>query len=267
MPNFVALSRNLHAGKRWQRHSSYRFAAQDAVIPLVAQELPKAVMSLPVGFIAMGENFVPVAVQGLAPGQNLFVAPDGRWLGEYTPAAYRGYPFRLAYAENGQQVLCFDQDSGLIGDGPEGETFFNEDGSPTQGVTEVMNFLMQIQANRDATARSCALLQQHGLIQPWPLKVQEAGGERAVGGLFRVDEAALNALPAEALVALRDAGALVLAYCQLLSMQHLPKLGLLAQAHAQARAKAAQPLPQTPAGDLDLEFLNQGGTISFGNLL
>ena len=262
MPNFVALSRNLYAGKRWQRHSSYRFAAQDAVIPLVAQELPKAVMSLPVGFIAVGESFVPVAVQGLAPGQNLFVALDGRWLGDY-----RGYPFRLAYAENGQQVLCFDQDSGLIGDGPAGEPFFNEDGSPTQGVTEVMNFLMQIQANRDGTARSCALLQQHGLIQPWPLKVQEAGGERAVGGLFRVDEAALNALPAEALVALRDAGALVLAYCQLLSMQHLPKLGLLAQAHAQTRAKAAQPLPQTPTGDLDLEFLNQGGTISFGNLL
>jgi hypothetical protein len=61
---------------------------------------------------------VPVAVQGLAPGQNLFVAPDGRWLAAYTPAAYRGYPFQLAHAENGQQVLCFDEESGLITDGP-----------------------------------------------------------------------------------------------------------------------------------------------------
>lgn len=267
MPNFVALSRNLHAGKRWLRHSSYRFAAQDAVIPLVAQELPKAIMSLPVGFVATGGGFVPVAVQGLAPGQNLFVAPDGRWLAAYTPAAYRGYPFQLAHAENGQQVLCFDEESGLISDGPQGEPFFDEDSNPSKGVAEVMNFLTQIQANRVLTDRVCALLQHHGLIQPWPLKVQEAGGERIVEGLYRIDEAALNALPADAVVALRNGGALPMAYCQLLSMQHLARLAPLAQAHAEAQAAQAQPLPQTPAGDLDLEFLNKGGTISFGNLL
>ena len=211
MPQFVALSRNHHAGKRWLRHASYRFAAQDALIPLVAQELPKAIMSLPVGFIAAGEGFVPVAVQGLTPGQNLFVAPDGRWLAAYTPAAYRGYPFRLARAENGQQVLCFDQESGLISDGAQGEPLFDEAGNPSKGVTEVMNFLTQVQTNRELTDRVCALLQQHGLIQPWPLKVQEAGGERMVEGLYRIDEAALNALPADVFSALRDGGALPLA--------------------------------------------------------
>jgi len=88
--------------------------------------------------------------------------------------------------------------------------------------------------------------------------------EQAVEGLFRIDEAALNQLPADAFMELRDSGALVLAYCQLLSMQHLPVLGQLAQLHAQAEQKAA--LPTTPGGELNLEYLNNSGTISFGNL-
>ena len=43
-------------------------------------------------------------------------------------------------------------------------------------------------------------------------------------------------------------------------MQHLPLLGQLAQAHR----KAAQPLPVAPNGELDLSFLSNNGTFSFG---
>ena len=74
-----------------------------------------------------------------------------------------------------------------------------------------------------------------------------------------MDEAALNALAGEAFLQLRHSGALVLAYTQLLSMQHLKVLGVLAQAHAKA---AASKLPVTPSGDLDLSFLG-GDTLRF----
>jgi len=255
----VSVSR--HGSRRWQRYSSYAFAAGDAVCPLVAQELPKAAMSLPLAFVASGEEVVPVAVLGLQPGKNLFVAPDGRWLGGYVPAAYRGYPFALANTADGQQVLCIDEDSGLLVDG-EGEAFFAEGDRPAAALNDVLNFLTQVAANRQATRHACALLREHGVVQPWPVRLQTAGGEQAVAGLLRIDEAALNALPAGAFVALRDAGALSLAYCQLLSMQHLAQLGPLAQAHE----RAAQAVAPQPAAELDLEFLNQGGTISFGNL-
>ncbi len=255
----VSLSR--HGAMRWQRYSSYAFAAGDAVCPLVAQELPKAAMALPLAFVASGEEIVPVAVLGLQPGSNLFVASDGRWLGGYVPAAYRGYPFALANTEDGQQVLCIDEDSGLLGDSA-GEAFFAEDNLPAPALADVLNFLTQVAANRQATRRICALLKEHGVVQPWPVKLQTAEGEQAVAGLLRVDEAALNALPAEALLALREAGALPLAYCQLLSMQHLARLGPLAQ----ARERELRQAVAAPSAELDLEFLNQGGTISFGNL-
>ncbi len=255
----VSVSR--HGSRRWLRYSSYAFTAGDAVCPLVAQELPRAAMALPLAFVASGEEVVPVAVLGLQPGRNLFVAPDGRWLGGYVPAAYRGYPFALANTADGQQVLCIDEDSGLLVD-REGEAFFAEDARPAAVLADVLNFLTQVATNRQATRHACTLLREHGVVQPWPVKLQTAEGEQAVAGLLRIDEAALNALPAEAFVALRDAGALSLAFCQLLSMQHLAKLGPLAQAHE----RAAQAVAPQPAAELDLEFLNQGGTISFGNL-
>ncbi len=81
-------------------------------------------------------------------------------------------------------------------------------------------------------------------------------------GLFRIDEAALNQLPAEAPIELRNTGALLCAYCQLLSIQHLQTLGQLAAAHAQAEAKAQASLP-TQNGELDLSFLYGSETLKF----
>ena len=263
MPSFHALSPSTHATQRWRRYTGYAFAAQDALAPLVAQELPRAALHLPIAFAQQGDAFTPVAVQGIAPGHNLFVAPDGRWLGGYTPAAYRAYPFALANLPDGQQVLAFDMDSGLLTEAG-GEPFFEADGSPAPGVKGVMAFLTQVQINRVQTARICQALADHALLQPWPITVQGDGGDRTVQGLYRIDEAALNALAADALKAVQQAGALPVAYCQLLSVQHLPRLGELAQ--AQRKTAAAPAVPTTPAGELDLSFLGQHGTLSLGGL-
>lgn len=266
MPNFQAISRDRHAKQRWQRPSSYAFAATDTVVLLTATELPKAVMSLPVGFIEQAGAVIPVAVLGVQPGKNLFVAPDGRWVGKYIPAAFRSYPFRLAQTEDRQQVLCIDEDSGLITDGPEGEGFFTEDGQPTQAVSDILNFLTQTEQSRLAIGAACAVLQKHNLIRPWPITLKTDSGEQRITGMFQIDEAALNQLPGETLLEIHKAGGLPLAYCQLLSMQHLPVLGELIGAYAKlaAQAVAAQNIAQ--GGELDLEFMNKGETISFGNL-
>lgn len=261
MPNFQVISRERHASQRWQRYTSYAFAVHEAVMPLAAAELPKATMGLPLAFIEQHGAFVPVAVLGLQAGSNLFVGTDGRWAGSYIPAALRGHPFRLAQTEEGQQVLCIDEDSGLVTGGPAGERFFSDDGKPAQATLDILNFLTQTEQSRAAAAVACAALARHQLIRPWPITVKNDVGEQQIAGLFQVDEAALNQLAGEALQELARAGALAVAYCQLLSMQHLPLLGQLAQARAQAAAPVV-----LPKGDLDLEFLNRSDTISFGNL-
>jgi hypothetical protein len=259
VPKYQAISKTTHAHLRWKRFEHYHFAARDALAPLVVQELLRACMSMPIAFIEQNNQYIPAALQGLQPGQNLFVSPEGRWLGTYIPAAYRGYPFALANSESDQLVLCVDTDSGLVGE-DYAERFFDDSGKPSQAVKDVLNFLQQVRANRELTERLCAALDAEGLIQPWPITLKGEDGERTMQGLYRIDEAKFNGLDPEALYRVHQAGALPLVYCQLLSMQHLQALGKLAEAHASAKAQ----LSSSSTDELDLEFLNRGGTISFG---
>lgn len=258
MANIQAITRERHGKQRWIRYTHYNFAAADALSPLVVEEVPKAMLSLPIGFVAAEDAFAPVAIQGLAPGKNLLVALDGRWMGGYIPAAYRCYPFLLGNTEDGQQVMCINEDSGLLSD-TQGEPFFGEDDQPSKAIADVLAILNKVAANRKVTQHVCAVLQKHNLIQPWPIKLHTDDGETAIEGLYRIDETAMNSLSAEAFMELRDAGALILAYCQLLSMQHMYRLGQLADAHT----KAAAPLP---AKDIDLLFTSDGGTLNFNGL-
>lgn len=234
MPNYQVITKTDFAHQRWKRHSSYQFAASDAVVPLVAQELSKACLTLPIAFIKQDDHYITAAVQGLQLGQNLFVNEDGYWNGPYTPAAYRGYPFILATSENNQLVLCVATDSGLVGEQFE-QPFFDEQGEPAQIIKEILDFLQQVRNSSQLTQRLCDALEAEGLIQPWIITLKSDDGEQTIEGLYRIDEAKFNALPADALSRVHQSGALPIVYCQLLSMQHLQTLGQLAQAHAKVK--------------------------------
>lgn len=257
MSQLTVISRQQHAAKRWKRYSSYSFVAGEAIAPLVAQELPRACMSLPLAFVKQGDDFVLVAVLGLKAGENLLVGADGRWLAGYVPSAFRGHPFVLANTDDGRRALCVREDSGLVSD-TEGEPFFEENGEPGKLVKNVLSFLEQVSDNAKHTAGLCALLARHELIQPWDIQLKANEAEQKVQGLYRVNEEALNALPAEAFASLRAGGALSMAYCQLLSMQHLQRLGHLARMRAETQT--GQP---AASGDLDLEFLRDDDTLRF----
>lgn len=234
-------------------------------MPLTLAELPKAIQSVPIGLIEQaGGGFLPVALLSLQPNKNLFVTADGRWIQAYIPASCRAYPFILAKTKDGQQVLCIDEDSGLVVDGTDGEAFFQEDGQVAPTLQEVLNFLHQTEQSRNATAAACALLKQYDLISPWPITVKADGEDKMISGIFQINEAALNKLSADELAKIRDSGALVLAYCQMLSMQHLPVLGQLADAHAKAAAQAAATATSvTKKGEMNLEFLKKNTSIDF----
>lgn len=259
-----------HAGKRWLPNRSMAFAAAEAAIPLVAAEMPKAALAMPVAFVMQGGEALPVALVGLETGRNLFVLPDGRWLGEYVPAMLRGYPFVLGRpSDGGEPMLCFDEGSGLIADehsvaAVAGELFFAPEGGPSPALSGIIDFMRQVENSRVATARACAALMRHGLLVPWDLRVRNGAEEQAVTGLHRVDEAALNRLPDEAFLELRAAGALGVAYAHLLSQGKVGVLGQLAGLHARAAAQqapAAAPAPGA-AGDHDFEQL-RGMTFEF----
>lgn len=263
MAQYQPVSRQAFAGKCWQRSSSYQFAAGQRFCPVLLTEVSRAMMFLPLAFVASGEQFVPVVLQALQGEGNAVVAPDGRWLLPYVPAYYRAHPFRALRAENDEFVLCFDMESQLLADS--GEAFFQEDGSPAPALTQISNFLQQCEADRQRTAVLTGQLQQLGLIAPWPIKLQDGDTQRDLQGYYRIDETALNALSGEAFLQLRQSGALVMVYSQLLSMQHLSHLAELERAQAQARAQlAAQQAKAAASKELDLSFMSSSDTLNFG---
>jgi|GEM_PF-6989338 hypothetical protein len=66
---------------------------------------------------------------------------------------------------------------------------------------------------------SVAALTEAGIIQPWPITIKTEQGEQPFGGLHRIDEAALNALPDEAFAKLRKGSSLPIADAQLLTRE------------------------------------------------
>jgi hypothetical protein len=275
MPNIRAITKEQHGHRHWLRPSNFKFASGLAVVNISGTELRKACANLPLAFMKNGEVWSLAAVVGVPPATNLCVLPDGRWIESYVPASLRAYPFSIHKA-NDQLALCIDEEGSLAPEGDDkGEAFFDAEGKPAPVVKQVMEFLTQWHGGRIALERAAVELDKHKLIVPWTFNVKYEDRERTVSGLNFIDEKALNALPGEAFKQLADAGALAVAYAQMISMQHLGKLadwagqqGKFAQDNKAAPAAvAAAPAPAapfqvpaelaTPGGDLNLEFLNR----------
>jgi hypothetical protein len=238
MTRLSAITRQTHMNKSWTWFTSYRFAARECFVPVAAVEIPDAALRLPLAFVKQQEHFILVAILSLTPGTNLFVSPDGQWLGKYVPSEFRRYPFRLARGgpEN-ELLLCVDDDSGLVSaDKTAGEPFFDEDEELSKPVQDVLAFLSHLERSRTVTNAQVAELAEAGLIEEWPLTVRLNDREKPVTGLHRIAEAKLNSLKTEPFLKVRKA--LPIAYAQMLSMGHIMVLEKMAQTQQRMKDKA-----------------------------
>ncbi|KQT51936.1 hypothetical protein ASG43_20820 [Aureimonas sp. Leaf454] len=234
------LSRERHKGMGWQRFTHYGFARPVALASLAAPEVTKAALHLPLAFYPENGAWKLGAVLGLEPGQNLFVAPDGRWLGGYTPATLRSYPFRIGRpAGTEEAVLCIDEASGLLVEGG-GEPFFTDGGEIGASLAGIWSFLLEVAKGEAQLSAASALIAEAGLIEPWPIALKDGEATRNVEGLHRIGEEKLGALDDAAFSRLRRSGVLALVYAQMLSTGHFTKLGELAEAHARAARDEAE---------------------------
>jgi SapC len=260
MARFVAVSREAHGQKVWRRFTNTQFAAREALTPIVLAEVVHVGSWMPIVFIEQAGRYMPMAMMSPMPGHNMFVGPDGEWLGGYTPSSLRSHPFRLVRREGSEQMtLYIDEDSGLIRDADEaGEPFFAADGQPSPSISTTMDFLGQIEASRVATDLATASLAAAGVMEPWPLEV-EVNGKKAVSkGLHRINESALNGLDDEAFLKLRRTSALRLADAQFMSMGQIARFAQLMR----LRQQLAQTPKITPEGVFGM---GDSGLIRFDN--
>lgn len=269
MPSYVPLSRQQHQYAAIQPQQSMAFAQQQAVVPVLAEEVPHVLPTMPLAFIQpvaeLTDTFALVGLQSFLPDDNLYLHPDGRWLGGYQPAAYRGHPFKLIPEESSDRlVLCIDtQSPAFHAQSEEGDiALFDATGEPSQQVKNTLEFLQQVHQGEQITAKAVQQLAQAGLLEPWLLNIQMSQGEQDRGhtqlqGLFRINEAALKQLKGDQIEPLVRSGALSLAYAQLLSTHRLSGLARLHD----LRQKIQQQLAPQQEINLDQVFGEDGGDV------
>lgn len=206
------------------------YATQNA-IPVTVGELPLAMRDLPVVFAPIGgaeapTSFLPVAICGLGPSENLLVT-NGQWDAQtYLPAYVRRHPFCIAVgpADHQQErpaVLCIEKSS-LAEDG---EPIVNEDGSPTPAWAQTQSFVNEVESDFVRTQQFGKLLHDLKILEGFTMTAPMPDGEELrVSGMYRISEDKLKALPADQLRMLIERGAMRLIYLHLASMDRFSLL-------------------------------------------
>jgi hypothetical protein len=212
-------------GKLKLHNPGYGFAAEMHAVPLAAEEFAAACRSMPIVFTAQ-EPHVPLALCGLQPGHNHFVAADGKWTETaYVPAYLRRYPFFLVRVspESQQLVLCVDPQAPQVS-AVEGDDMFTADGKPSAMLDRAFTFTKGVEEAMLRTRAMADGLAEMGLLKASVVQFTQGDKPMRVDGFFAVDRTALAALSAEQLVTLRDRGWLEAIYAHLMSVGGMGEL-------------------------------------------
>lgn len=290
MTQWIPLNRQRHQYQRWRARQDFRHSSGQSLVPILLGELGQLMGDYALAFTDQGGGYAAVAVLGLGQAEHFFLGPNGQWLADYVPARLRTHPFQLLAAGEGRHVFCIDETH--ISDDSVDEMMFDEEGM-SASIQEQLSFLQHVEQQNQVTQRACDQLAESGLIEAWPLTLsgeQKQTGKQShndetathdaqnghtrkqtIQGLFRINEAALNALSGDALAKLRASGALALAYSQLLSTPRMQQLAKRAQwqarlaAHVgQSTALASQPSSKDTVSELFSE--SSGGSLNFDDL-
>lgn len=211
-----------HGALRIAPLRDFSIAARMHAVFVAATEIPEAALEYPIVFVQAGDldadgrpAVSPVALLGLAAGENLFVEGT-RWKAQYLPAFVRRYPFVSSSA--GPMI-----DTAWSGLSPlEGEPLFDAQGRPTATLDESLAFLARFDGEARRTRSFCARLVELELLQPMQADATLPDGQTlTVEGFRVVDEERLRALPDAQVLELHRSGMLMLAHLHRASLARM----------------------------------------------
>jgi hypothetical protein len=217
--DITILNRDKHRNYHLKSAGDFEFAAETHFVPLAGQEFFRAARDYPILFIGGEEQTLPIALLGLAPGQNSYLDENKVWVrGVYVPAFVRRYPFVLAEMGNENSSVCFD--AAFAGwNESEGKALFNEEGENSEFLSEILQFLQNYAFEMKRTQAFVARLKELDLLQPKTLKLSHSDGNTfTVRDFMAVDEEAFGKLSDEQVLSLHKDGFLGWIYAHLMSL-------------------------------------------------
>lgn len=225
--NLQPLSPNLHAGLRTRPDAEATFFASANAIPLTIDEFISAQRDFPIVFSA-GDVSVPLGLMGLNEGVNVFVDEKGTPHNPfYVPAYVRRYPYMLARLspEADELSLCYDPDSGLVGEGGDGKALF-EDGKPSETLNAILKFCEEFEVAAQRTQQFVKELQEMDLLIDGEVTIQPDGAAQPFlyRGFRMVDENKLREMNGDQLRKINQNGILALIMAHLFSLSAIREL-------------------------------------------
>lgn len=231
----VSLSPTAHKGLRVKQDGSVEYLNNTHIVKVYGPEYAKASIDYPIVFVKDPETqeFGSILIWGVEPGENVFIEKGNKWSGGFMPASVRCFPFTMSTSPNGEEdrlYIGIYEDSSLLSK-EDGELIFNDDGTETQWMTKIKEFLVQVYEQEHRTKNFVAKLDSLGLLIPQTLEIQLPGSEKKeqFTGLYIVDRAKLDELSVEDFQELRKANALEAIYAHLASLENIKKVVLKKQ--------------------------------------
>lgn len=246
----VPVSQEKHGALSVKTGNSYAFSKEVNSVPLTAVEFSLAAAEYPIVFAGNEESVMPAVILGARENENLFVGEDGLWKGKYIPAFVRRYPFVFSSDKSGKQfILNIDEGfEGVNGDG-RGERLFDSDGTQTQYLKNVLNFLQEYQAHFQRTQAYCKRLKELDLLQPMQAQFNLAEGEkRSLSGFQVVNREKLKEIGQEDLAKMMKTDELECTFMHLYSLRHFNDMVGLMAASKPAEESDAPVLTDEAAG-------------------
>jgi hypothetical protein len=206
------------------------FVQHGNAIPISLTEFQPVLRDYPIVFTGAEntQSFAPVAVLGLAQGENLFYQ-DGKWAsGNYIPAYARRYPFCMARVnlnkvEQKDRLICVEKT--FLDDN--GEQLFDAQQQPTSKWKDLERLLGEYEADLERSREMCSILADYALLEPFTMQANfraEGAKPLQITGMYRVVEKKLEDLNAAQLKNLMRKGILARIYMHLLSLDNFGRL-------------------------------------------
>ena len=218
------LSSNVHGAFKTRSADTAPFLAQAHAVPITVDEFVSAQRYYPIVF-SVGDNPVPLALMGLNEGVNVFVDAQGKLLTEtYVPAYIRRYPFMLARLrpDADELSLCFDGQSGLVGEFEEGQPLFNE-GAPSEATNAILKFCEEFELSAQRTNAFMKELKDADMLIDGEVSIQATGNEQPFiyRGFQMVGEEKIQELRGDALRKFNQNGILTLIMAHMFSLPQI----------------------------------------------
>jgi hypothetical protein len=219
--NLVPLQSGPHSAYRIRTVDKAPFFAKTHAVPLTIDEFILAQRFFPIVF-SVGDNPVPLGLFGLNEGVNVYAEEDGTLRQPvYVPAYVRRYPFMLArLSDQAQELsLCFDPNSGLVGEFEDGSPLFDGD-KPSETTNSILKFCEEFEVSAQRSTAFMQELQEHELLMDGEVAIQLENSDQPYlyRGFQMVNEKKLQDMRGDTLRKLNQNGMLTLITAHLFSL-------------------------------------------------